>query len=554
MRSWLPLTLFALAALIAANGQAPSAGLRGIVKTGAGSPAAGATILVHHVEGNADQSVIAGADGRFAAANLAAGHYQLTASQQGFANSTVTAVELAPGQNLDLTLTLGARAQPVAQPGGFFKRLGRAYADDWKGTAATGPQPPSRIPPSPLNSPPFPSSDWSYGGAPDIGAPDTNVPPLMTAIYGGSNGKAWESSHVKVYGWIEGSLNLSTSEHSNLPSAYDIYANRVELDQAVLYIERLPDTVQTDSVDWGFHITGLYGTSYRFTTNKGYLSQQLLEQNRQYGFDGALEYFDLYIPQVADGLNIRVGRFISVPGIEAQLAPNNYVYTHSLLYSIDPFTDTGIIGSMKLNNRWLVQLGLTAGHDVAPWTSDAKPSATACVSYTSSQVNDNLYACINGLNSGRYAFNNLQMYDLTWYHKFNATWHTATEAWYMYQRDVPDVGGPIPVEKGANGAYCSPGQIRCFAPEWAMQNYLEKQLSDKNYLSIRTDFLDDLKGQRTGHKTPYAEETLMWGHWVGSTVLFRPELRFDHSFDARAYDLGTRSNQFQLAMDVIFKF
>jgi hypothetical protein len=46
----------------------------------------------------------------------------------------------------------------------------------------------------------------------------------------------------------------------------------------------------------------------------------------------------------------------------------------------------------------------------------------------------------------------------------------------------------------------------------------------------------------------------MWGHWVGSTVLFRPELRFDHSFDARAYDLGTRSNQFQLAMDVIFKF
>ncbi len=46
----------------------------------------------------------------------------------------------------------------------------------------------------------------------------------------------------------------------------------------------------------------------------------------------------------------------------------------------------------------------------------------------------------------------------------------------------------------------------------------------------------------------------MWGHWVGSTILFRPELRFDHSFQARAYDQGTRSSQFQLAMDVIFKF
>jgi hypothetical protein len=41
---------------------------------------------------------------------------------------------------------------------------------------------------------------------------------------------------------------------------------------------------------------------------------------------------------------------------------------------------------------------------------------------------------------------------------------------------------------------------------------------------------------------------------VGSTILFRPELRFDHSFRISAYDNGTRSNQFQLAMDVIFKF
>jgi len=46
----------------------------------------------------------------------------------------------------------------------------------------------------------------------------------------------------------------------------------------------------------------------------------------------------------------------------------------------------------------------------------------------------------------------------------------------------------------------------------------------------------------------------MWGHWVGSTVLLRPELRFDHAFDRAAYDNGTRRNQFQLAMDLIFKF
>jgi hypothetical protein len=41
---------------------------------------------------------------------------------------------------------------------------------------------------------------------------------------------------------------------------------------------------------------------------------------------------------------------------------------------------------------------------------------------------------------------------------------------------------------------------------------------------------------------------------VGSTILFRPELRYDHSFNLPAYDRGTHSNQFQLAADVIFKF
>jgi hypothetical protein len=544
------LSIFGLFPFAFADGQIESATLRGVVRTASGVPASGATVLIHSIEGNLDQTIVVGSDGTFEIAKLAPGRYQLTARMQGFADSSVSAVELTTGQALDLTLTLG----PHALKPGFLKRLFRAYADDWNGTTASGPEPPRRGPPSPLNAPPFPNADWSYGGAPDIGAPDTNVPPLMQALYAGPHGKAWEESRVKIYGWVEGSFNLSTSHRSNLPSAYDIYSNRVELDQAVLYIERLPDTVQTDNVDWGFHLSGLFGSSYRFTLNKGYFSQQLLQQDRQYGFDPVLEYFDLYVPQVADGMNIRIGRFISVPGIEAQLAPNNYVYTHSLLYSIDPFTDTGIIGTVKLNDRWLVQLGLTAGHDVAPWTSDARLSATACLDYTFNQGHDNLYPCINGLNNGRYAYNNLQMFDTTWYHKFNSTWHMATEAWYMYEKDVPNVAGPIPLETGARGAFCSSGQERCFAPEWAAVNYVERQLSEKNYISIRTDFLDDLKGQRTGFKTPYAEGTLMWGHWVGSTILIRPELRFDHSFRERAYDDGTRSSQFQLALDVILKF
>jgi hypothetical protein len=434
---------------------------------------------------------------------------------------------------------------------GFFRRLAHVYCHDWSGESANASPPPSRNPAPPLQSPPFPNADWPYGGSPIIGAPDSNVYPLMKAL-----GK--EHSRVKVYGWIEPGLNFSTSRHSVYPMSYNIYANRLELDQAVLYVERLPDTVQTDHADWGFHFTTFYGVDYRFTTAKGYFSQQLLLFNRQYGFDPVLEYFDVYVPYVVEGMNIRIGRYISVPGIEAQLATSNYAYTHSLLFTTDPFTQSGVLATVKLNQQWVVQAGIQAGNDVAPWVSDAKPSLTACVSDTFHKSNDNIYLCANGINSGRYAYNNVQHFDLTWYHKLSTSLHLASEAWYMYERDVPNiagnVGNPIPPEVGANGAFCAAGQLRCFAPEWAAMNYVEKQLSPHDYLSIRNEVEGDIKGQRTGYKNFYSEHEIMWGHWIGSTLLFRPGLRFDRAYQRPAYDNGTEQNQFSFTLDLILKF
>lgn len=437
-----------------------------------------------------------------------------------------------------------------AVSGNFFRRLGHFYAADWLGTAPASEPAPRRALEAPLDSSPFPSSDWGYGGSPLIGTPDSNVYPLMTAL-------KKQNSRTKVYGWVAPSFNYSTSHKNNFPLSYDVFPNSVVLNQAVIYVERLPDTVQKKHFDFGYHFTAFYGNDYRFTTAKDYFSQQLLQKNRRYGFDPVLEYADLYFP-VKEGLNIRVGRFLSVPGIEAQLAPNNYNMTHSLLYTIDPFTDTGIIGTLKLSKQWLVQLGLSAGHDVAPWSDDHKPSAIACLNYSTKTNHDNFYACANGINDGKYAYNNLQHYDMTWYHRFNAKWHMATEAWYMYEREVPNVAGnvatPVPTETGANGAICAAGQLRCTAPEYAIVNYINREVNSKLAIGFRSDLLNDKKGQRTGIATKYTENTLYATKYFGSTVLFRPEIRFDHSWDKAGYDNGTARNQFFVGADLIYKF
>ena len=100
--------------------------------------------------------------------------------------------------------------------------------------------------------------------------------------------------------------------------------NTVQLDQAVIYIERLPDTVQKDHVDWGFRFSRR-STARTIATRPltACASYQLLNHNLVNGYDLPMAYGEIFIPFVADGLLLRFGRFISLPDIEAQLAPNN---------------------------------------------------------------------------------------------------------------------------------------------------------------------------------------------------------------------------------------
>jgi hypothetical protein len=42
-----------------------------------------------------------------------------------------------------------------------------------------------------------------------------------------------------------------------------------------------------------------------------------------------------------------------------------------------------------VTKQWIVHLGLSAGHDVAPWSDDHRPSAIACLDYSTVSNKDN---------------------------------------------------------------------------------------------------------------------------------------------------------------------
>jgi hypothetical protein len=426
-------------------------------------------------------------------------------------------------------------------------------------------------PTTPQTTPPMPFTEWPYGGTTNLGVnrPATVDSPLMVAIANTAVGKFLSDYNIQVYGWVDPGFNVSTNSRQpggNAPIGYAYTPNTVQLDQAVVYVERTPDTVQSDHVDWGFRLSGIYGENYRYTTSYGVTSYQLLKHNNVNGYDFPMVYGEIFVPQVAQGMMIRFGRYISLPDIEAQLAPNNYMYTHSLTYNFDNYTNTGIQTTVAVTKDLFVQLGVSDGTETPLWHASARlpnyvpnnplyptttfakdpgnqPSFTACVRYSFDDEHTNIQPCANGINRGNWGYNNLQWYGGTIYHKFNDQWHISFEGYYEYQNGVPNANNPTALAiyqaggtplssqyiavNAPNIAQCkNPAVLRCRASAVGVLAYINYSPDPLNNFSVRPEYYHDPQGQRTGVKADYYELTVGWQHWFSPQLEIRPEIGY----------------------------
>jgi hypothetical protein len=97
-----------------------------------------------------------------------------------------------------------------------------------------------------------------------------------------------------------------------------------------------------------------------------------------------------------------------------------------------------------------------------------------------------------------------------------------------------------------NTFFTGPRASYCYAPEWAITNYVEHNFRNNTAsLNIRSEVVDDIKGQRTGTPSIYEEHMVGFDFWTGSTVTFRPEASYTHSFSPyglRALDIQPGSS------------
>jgi hypothetical protein len=476
--------------------------------------------------------------------------------------------ELPPPSPIPALLPIAAGSNPA---GGRYSRISSetqpATGEGGRQPEAPPSQQPYRraLPPS-MMSPPLPTGEWQ--GYPLVGVPpDTTRWPLMKALQGTWFGDALDSERIRVYGWINGSVNWSTSKNSNTPDSYWIVPNSVQMDQTILRAERQVDSVQTDHIDWGFRSTVLFGIDYRYMTAGGWgpADVELLNHNRLYGVDFTEQYIDLYVPCVAQGLIVRVGRWIACPDIETQFAPDNYMGTHSLLFTFDTYTQTGVMATVMLNKQWTVQGCLHAGTDMAPWYRGSLLTGMAGVRWVSQDNNDSIYTVLNAINSAEFrhfdldgqpaGHDNFNYIVSTWQHRFNERAFTKTESYFMWQFNAP-LGGTVSI--GPTKSYGGGGGIGPLIPipslTYGAVNYTVFVLSPKDFITFRNEWWRDEEGERSGFPSTYTSNAIGLTHNFSPILQIRPEIGYYRSWNTPAFDLGTRKNMLMCAFDVTLRF
>lgn len=362
----------------------------------------------------------------------------------------------------------------------------------------------------PVRSPP-PAPAAQVNGSEASSQPEGQL--FMRLLQGTWYGAVLNDSRMTVTGWVDASFTASTDRHNQLPMGFNYLANNFQLEQNWVRVQRSVDESSSEPT-WGFLVDSILpGSDYRFTLARGLLTQQLTADHGSpslYGIDIVQFYTELYLPDIGRGLDLKFGRFFAQFGVESIDSVLNPFVSRSYTFIYNPFTNTGLLSTLKLTNEWSVQNGLVTGSDVFIDPA-ANPTYIGGVKWEPDD--DHASADFEViLGSGRYnrALNlsNPEIFDLVLMRKLTNQLTWTGEGLYGFQTNAPDIG---------------------FANWFGIVNYLSYEFDHKLIANARLEFFDDVQGQRTGYKGLYEAITAGVTYKPLPCLWLRPEIRFDHN-------------------------
>ncbi|WP_024882245.1 outer membrane beta-barrel protein [Methylosinus sp. LW3] len=177
---------------------------------------------------------------------------------------------------------------------------------------------------------------------------------------------------LTVTGYLDGGVAVNFANPFNRLNWGHLFtdrANTPQFNQGVLTVQR-PLDPKEKGYDFGFKVQGLIGTDARYTHFLGELDYAIHDRTQ---LDIVEAYAVAHLPWfTANGIDVKVGQFVTLEGAEVITAPDNLFYTHSYIFNFGiPLKHTGVMVHADLTDWLLVHAGVTSGVNTSlGWPGD----------------------------------------------------------------------------------------------------------------------------------------------------------------------------------------
>lgn len=390
---------------------------------------------------------------------------------------------------------------------------------------------------------------------------------LVSAARGGEEPTASPSPTLeprfKIYGWSEAGITVNPDaprDRQNFGRLFDDRSNEPLLNQAVITFERTLPSGLT-GFDWGFKLQGLIGSDARSIHPLGLLDNSVHETIEP---DIVEAYFAFHLPVLsAGGVDLKLGKFVTLEGAETIDPRSNFFYSHSYLFNFGiPFNHTGALAIWHATSQLDLYGGVTRG---ANTSIDDNNQSLAFHGGIGVNLLDGKFTALATTHIGPEARDNNHdprfVNDLTFTAKLSKNLSATTDLNYAYDQavDVTGYGAVQSLVYSVNEVV----SLGVRAEVWRDANGFYVASFAEN-----DDALDSLRGGRvtldprtvSGGKTTYGAVTV--GVNIkppvakpAASLVIRPELRFDRSLnDTRPFNDSGDRNQLTAGLDVIIGF
>lgn len=363
---------------------------------------------------------------------------------------------------------------------------------------------------------------------------------------------SWESL-FETGGWIEfGVYSNAHGAASNGPM--HTAGNRrtdFHVDQLYLFHEKTLNSRRF--FDIGYRADLVYGVDAPGMQSNGDGSFDDGWGLNRHGY--ALSLYQLYGTVSLGNLTVKGGKFITPVGWESTASLNNFFYSHSYCFWIEPSTHVGFVADYKLSDRLTISGGWTTGNNVGfenkyddsgfLFGLTCKLTKNATVYYWMT-----LGKTENGFRRGEWRFDDggalarqdffVQSLCLEW---------TPTERFtYVMQYNLRNDSD---VEANTFRS------VRHYS-SYGINNHFLYRLNDRWGVGLRLEWLRDNGGDMyfTNEPGDYFQMTFGLNWNPCSCWSVRPEIRYDRVVDgsARPFDDGREREQFSGGIGVLYRF